>query len=116
MGWGGWRYTARAASKASSESVDGRWAAALLLVGSGVVGAAESVCCVELAERAASASERVFGVSWEGVPAPKGASEERAERVERKGRCAELSPIVVGLSGGGGGGGVDVGVSEYLLL
>jgi len=108
MGLGGRRYAARAASRASSESVDGRSAAALLLVGSGVVGAAESVCCVELAERAASASERVFGVSWEGVPALKGACEERAEWVEMKGGCAELSPIVVGLSGGG--------VMEWVLV
>ena len=102
MRLGGWWYTARAVSRAPPESVDGRWTAALLLVGSGVVGAAESVCCVELVERAASASERVFGVSWEGVPASKGTCEERAERVERKGGCAELSPIVVGLSDGSG--------------
>lgn len=105
---GGRRYAARAASRASSESVDGMWVAALLLVGSGVVGAAESVCCVELAERAASASERVVGVSWEGVPALKGACEERAKWVEMKGGCAELSPIVVGLSGGG--------VMEWVLV
>lgn len=113
MGLGGRRYAARAASRAESESVDGRWAAALLLVGSGVVGAAESVCCVELAERAASASERVFGVSWEGVPLPKGACEGGVERVERKGECAELSPIV-DLSGGGGG--VGARVSEVVFV
>lgn len=113
MGLGGRRYAARAASRAESESVDGRWAAVLLLAGSGVVGAAESVCCVELAERAASASERVFGVSWEGVPPPKGACEGRVERVERKGGCAELSPIVVDLSGGGGG--VGARVSEVIF-
>lgn len=74
----------------------GRWVDAPLLARSGIVGAAESVCCEELAERAASASERVLGVSWEGVPAPKGVWE-RAERVERKGECAEVSPIIVSL-------------------
>lgn len=40
-------------------------------IGSGVVGAAESVCAMEFSVRAASASERVFGVRPEGVPGVK---------------------------------------------
>lgn len=40
----------------------------MLFVGSGVVGAAESVCAVLLCVRAASASDRVFGVRPDGVP------------------------------------------------
>lgn len=39
----------------------------LLLEGRGVVGAADSVCARALWVRAASASERVFGVRPEGV-------------------------------------------------
>lgn len=62
-----------------------------------VVGAAESVCWSALAASAASASERVFGVSWEGVEEAKGKDDEcdgeeaRAERVLRR----VVSPIVV---------------------
>jgi hypothetical protein len=39
--------------------------------GRGVVGAAESVCAMLLRQRAASASERVFGVRPEGVAGAK---------------------------------------------
>jgi len=52
--------------------------------GSGVVGAAESVWAAEFAVRAASASERVFGVSWEGVSRLYDGLLESAVRVERK--------------------------------
>jgi hypothetical protein len=40
----------------------------MLFIGSGVVGAADSVWIVLLSVRAASASDRVFGVRPDGVP------------------------------------------------